>query len=268
MKAKRTISTIITIGMLLSLFVVPAHAASKFTDVADTAYYANSVVWAVNKGITTGKTDTTFAPNEQCTKAQIITFLWRAFGSPEPEVEKINAIIEFPNNNPFTDLDGTEYYFKAAQWAFTQEIVLTDEFNGDQPCTRQYAMRYMYITAGRPEQTNYVQFSDLPNEPGLRSAIYWGVNNGITNGTTETTFSPETICTRAQIVTFLYRYLGNDQTTQQTPAPAHSSDQRVWSTGVTKEQEDKAIDKSAAILREEEKLQYREDGTPFYTVDD
>lgn len=219
MKAKRTISTIITIAMLLSLFVVPVHAASKFTDVADTAYYVNSVAWAVDKAITTGKTETTFAPNEQCTKAQIITFLWRAFGSPEPDIEKINSdeYIHYENNNPFTDLDGSEYYFKAAQWAFTSDMVPGNmAFNPNEPCSRKFAVLYMHITAGSPEVSSFPNFTDAPDGRQFRQAMAWAVDKGITNGTTETTFSPETICTRAQIVTFLYRYLGNQQTTQQT----------------------------------------------------
>lgn len=203
--------------MLLSLFVVPVHAASNFTDVAADAYYANSVAWAVDKGITAGKTETTFAPNEQCTKAQIITFLWRAFGSPEPDVEKINEVMTFPNNNPFKDLDGSEYYFKAAQWAFTNDMVPGNmDFNPNEPCSRKYAVLYMHITAGSPEVSNFPNFTDAPDGRQFRQAMAWAVDKGITNGTTETTFSPETICTRAQIVTFLYRYLADKQDTQQT----------------------------------------------------
>lgn len=119
----------------------------------------------------------------------------------------------YTNNSPFSDLNGTEYYFKAAQWVYAQGIAITAAFNGDEPCTRQYAMLYMYITAGKPEQANQVRFSDLPNQEGLRNAVYWGVNKGITNGTTDATFEPEKVCTRAQIVTFLYRYLAERQTT-------------------------------------------------------
>lgn len=215
--------------MLLSLFVVPVHAASKFTDVADTAYYANSVVWAVNKGITTGKTDTIFAPNEQCTKAQIITFLWRAFGSPEPtesDFERADALQAYPNHNPFTDLNGSEYYFKAAQWMYyTLDLGIgSSPFNGNEPCTRKYAVMYMWTTAGSPDVSTFPNFTDAPDGVAFRKAMAWAVDKGITNGTTETTFSPETICTRAQIVTFLYRYLGNNQVTQQTTAESLQSE--------------------------------------------
>lgn len=85
---------------------------------------------------------------------------------------KANDIIDYHNNSPFSDLNGTEYYFKAAQWAYAQGIAITAAFNGDEPRTRQYAMLYMYITAGRPEQTNQARFSGLPNQEGLRNAVY------------------------------------------------------------------------------------------------
>lgn len=296
MKAKRTVSAIISIAMLLSLFVVPVHAASNFTDVADSAYYANSVAWAVSKGITTGKTETTFAPNEQCTKAQILTFLWRAVGSPEPDVAKINELMTFPNNNPFTDLDGSEYYFKAAQWAFTQNMTTGNaDFNPDTPCTRVYAVFYMHILEGQPQPNKYTMFDDNPNNPMLNAAVSWAVEKGITNGTTDTTFSPETICTRAQIVTFLYRYLGNNQNTQQTTiqqttasedtlteadkkameqaiAPGQAPGGYVNSIpgvtfgpeGLTEEQRQRQAEKSGAILRGEAQLLIDENGNYYY----
>ena len=215
---KKFLALLSLLALLASLTVTAfATPVSNFTDVAANAYYVDSVAWAVNKGITTGKTATTFAPNEQCTKAQIITFLWRAFGSPEPDVEKINELMDFPNNNPFKDLNGSEYYFKAAQWAFTQGLTSGNaDFNPNEPCTRVFAVWYMHITAGKPEPSKYTNFDDKPNHPTLNAAVSWAVEKGITNGTTATTFSPETICTRAQIVTFLYRYLGINTPTSNT----------------------------------------------------
>lgn len=272
MKAKRTVSAIISIAMLLSLFVVPVHAVSNFTDVAATAYYANPVAWAVEKGITAGKTGTTFAPNEQCTKAQILTFLWRAVGSPEPDVAKINELMTFPNNNPFKDLDGSEYYFKAAQWAFTQNMTTGNaDFNPNTPCTRVYAVFYMHVLEGQPQPNKYTMFDDNPNNPMFNAAVSWAVEKGITNGTTATTFSPETICTRAQIVTFLYRYLGNNQTTQQAPIqetpsqPNHPTGVTWRTDGMTDEEMQRQAEKSGAILRGEAQLLIDENGNYYYT---
>lgn len=200
MKTKRAISAIISIAMLLSFSVITVHAESKFVDVVPDAYYANSVAWAVDKEITAGKTETTFAPNETCTKAQIITFLWRAYTSPKVEL-----------NNPFNDLNGNEYYYKAAQWAYTKGMVSDGLFNGNEPCKRSDAVLFMWIASNKPTPSTEVNFTDVSSTLHNVSAISWAVEQGITNGTSETTFSPETICTRAQIVTFLYRNFVNQQ---------------------------------------------------------
>lgn len=256
--------------MLLSLFVVPVHAASNFTDVAATAYYANPVAWAVEKGITAGKTGTTFAPNEQCTKAQILTFLWRAVGSPEPDVAKINELMTFPNNNPFKDLDGSEYYFKAAQWAFTQNMTTGNaDFNPNTPCTRVYAVFYMHVLEGQPQPNKYTMFDDNPNNPMFNAAVSWAVEKGITNGTTATTFSPETICTRAQIVTFLYRYLGNQQTPSQEGEFVNSHESGgIFADGeyrgMTEEERQRKVEASGAVLRGEKPLLWDERGFWYY----
>lgn len=194
MKAKKAIAKIIS-TILLLILAVPAHAIASFQDVPYTAYYIDAVTWGVEQGVASGTTVATFSPNDNCTKAQILSFIWRANGSPEPTI-----------NNPFSDLNGSEYYYKAALWSVTQGIGIGDKrFNGDEPCTRSNAMLYMWKTAGQPTPTTKATFSDI-QKTNNEEAISWGVENKITSGTSATTFSPDTICTRAQIMSFLYRY--------------------------------------------------------------
>lgn len=174
---------------------VPA-AATGFTDVAATAYYAAPVAWAVEQGITSGKTATTFVPGETCSQAQIITFLWRSQGQPEPK-----GTVELRG------FDGTEYYYKAAQWATEQDMV-GGEFNPDAPCTRAMAVSYMWKQAGSPSAVAS-SFTDVSASADYAQAVAWAVAKGVTSGTTATSFSPEQSCTRGQIVTFLYRAFAN-----------------------------------------------------------
>lgn len=171
-------------------------AAPAFTDVAADAYYADAVKWAVEKGITTGKTDTTFAPGETCTTAHILTFLWRANGSPEPTIE-----------NPFTDVKEGDYFYKAALWAYEKELVSGNVFTPSAPCTRGQTMLFLYLLAGSPE-AELSTFADVAADSVYSQAISWAVTQGITTGKTETTFAPDEICTRGHIVTFLYRAMG------------------------------------------------------------
>ena len=162
--------------------------AGAFTDVAADAYYAAPVEWAVAQGITNGTSDTTFDPDETCTRAQIITFLWRAAGSPEPA-----------GAAAFTDVGTDLYYAKAAAWAKENGMASGDTFSPDDPCTREMAVEFMWKHAGSPAAAQ-AGFTDASSP-----AVDWAVEKGVTNGTSDTTFSPETICTRGQIVTFLYR---------------------------------------------------------------
>lgn len=168
-------------------------AAPVFTDVAKDAYYADAVAWAVEKGITTGKTETTFVPNETCSTAHILTFLWRANGSPEPTIE-----------NPFTDVKESDYFYKAALWAHEKELVSGNVFTASAPCTRGQTMLYLYLLAGSPA-AEPTAFTDVAADSVYNRAISWAVTQGITTGKTETTFAPDEICTRGHIVTFLYR---------------------------------------------------------------
>jgi uncharacterized repeat protein (TIGR02543 family) len=171
----------------------PATVENPFTDVASDAYYIDPVLWAVSKNITTGTTDTTFSPDKTCTRAQIITFLWRAADEPEPT-----------GSNPFTDVAEGEFYYKAAVWAAEQGIVSGTEFAPNDPCTRAMAVEFIWLSKDAPSAAQ-ADFTDVSADASYAKAVDWALETGVTTGTTDTTFSPEKTCTRAQIVTFLYR---------------------------------------------------------------
>ena len=168
------------------------QTVSGFTDVKESDYFATPVVWAVNKKITAGTSDTTFSPNQNCTVAQILTFLWRANGSPEPTIQ-----------NPYKD-EIPNAFKKAAIWAHEKGLVSGDTFGSATPCTRAASVTYMWKLAGSPK-AKAASFKDVPASSSYAGAVAWAVENGVTNGTSATTFAPENICTRGQIVTFLYR---------------------------------------------------------------
>ena len=176
---------------------------NPFTDIGEEKekkpYYYDSVLWAVNKGITTGKTETSFAPNDTCTRNQIVTFLWRAAGQPEPA----------SSANPFPDVPDGKYYTKAVLWAVEQGITAgykDGTFGPNKACTRSQVVTFLWRAAGQPEPVSSANpFSDVPEGMFYTKAVLWAVENGITTGKTATTFQPDAICTRAQIVTFLYR---------------------------------------------------------------
>ena len=163
----------------------------KFADVAETAYYRDPVAWAVDKGITNGTSDTAFSPNNTCTRAQIITFLWRAAGSPEPV-----------GGCPFTDVPSGAYFEKATAWAAQQGMAAGGRFAPYDPCTREMAVEFMWRQAGSPKAPA-ANFTDVSSD-----AVNWALEKGVTNGTSATTFSPKATCTRGQIVTFLWRAFG------------------------------------------------------------
>ena len=177
--------------------VVPATpAASAFSDVSATAYYAEPVKWAVENGVTAGTTATTFSPNNTCTNAHILTFMWRAAGSPEPTA-----------SNPFTNVSGSEYYAKAAMWAHENGMISGTAFEDGKACTRAMTMEYFWKQAGSPETEVSDKFSDVVDGDSYAQAVAWAVANGVTAGVTDNTFVPDQTCTRGQIVTFLYRAL-------------------------------------------------------------
>ena len=178
-----------------------------FADVADGAYYYDAVIWAVNHQpqITNGTNaaGTLFSPDMSCTRAQVVTFLWRAMGQPQPK----------STHNPFTDVDETAYYYQAVLWAVEQGITNGTNaagtlFSPDATCTRGQIVTFLHRTEKTPEpQTEDNPFQDVSGSAYYYDAVLWAVEIGVTNGTNAagTLFSPDATCTRSQIVTFLYR---------------------------------------------------------------
>ena len=168
-----------------------------FTDVKSSDYFADAVLWAVERNITSGTSKTTFSPNVTCTKAQILTFLWHANGSPEPTAA-----------NPFADIQTGDYFYKAALWAAEKGLVSGSTFGANTDCTRAMTVEYMWKAAGSPAPAGKADFDDVPANADYAQAVAWAVEKNITSGTGDGTFSPTATCTRGQIVTFLYRAMG------------------------------------------------------------
>lgn len=173
---------------------------SVFTDVKEGAYYVDAVNWAVDKKVTSGKTETTFAPNDSCTRAQAVTFLWRAAGSPEPTASEMT----------FTDVKADSYYYKAVLGAVENKITsgMSDTlFAPDATCSRSQIVTFLYRMQNSPESKAENPFTDVKADAYYANAVLWAVENGVTTGASATTFDPAGDCTRGQIVTFLYRCL-------------------------------------------------------------
>ena len=178
-----------------------ATRVNPFTDVPEGSFYIDPVLWAVEKGITTGATATTFNPNGECQRAAVVTFLWRAAGSPEPA----------SSGNPFTDVKETDFFYKAVLWAVEKGVtngISATEFGPFALCNRAQVVTFLYRAMGKPAvNSNVNPFSDVDATAWYGPAVLWAVENGITNGMTATEFGVNTICNRAQVVTFLYRTL-------------------------------------------------------------
>jgi len=177
-------------------------AANPFTDVSTSAYYYDAVQWLIAQGITEGKTETTFEPNSGCTRAQMVTFLWRAAGCPEPTATTSN----------FTDVSADAYYSKAVLWAVEKGITLgstATTFDPNATCTRGQMAAFLYRHAGSPAVSKSHSFDDVDPEKYYNACVAWLIGEEITNGTTATTYSPDNICTRGQMAAFLYRYLAD-----------------------------------------------------------
>ena len=173
------------------------ESGGVFADVPNSAYYADAVKWAVAQGITNGKGSGLFGSNDACTRAQIVTFLWRAAGSPAPKMAF----------NPFSDVSPDAYYYQAVLWAVENGItggMGNGRFSPDGTCTRGQSVTFLYRAAGAPAVSGS-SFQDVSASSYCADAIAWAVKNGITQGTGAGAFSPNGGCTRAQIVTFLYR---------------------------------------------------------------
>jgi hypothetical protein len=174
-----------------------APTSVTFSDVAAKAYYANAVQWAVENRITNGTDATHFSPDQGCTRGQVVTFLWRAAGSPTVS-----------GDAGFVDVKSSDYFYEAVKWAVANGITNgTDakHFSPNDTCTRAQVVTFMYRAEGSPATSGSCAFVDVKSSDYYYNAVIWAVANEITNGTDATHFSPSATCTRAQVVTFLYR---------------------------------------------------------------
>ena len=176
------------------------HATGKFEDVPAGSYYEEAVIWAAEEGITSGTDTTHFSPDSICTRAQAVTFLWRAAGSPAPETSTM----------PFTDVSVGSYYYDAVLWAAENGITAGTSkttFSPNADCTRAHIVSFLWRSEKYPAAEGSNPFTDVAPTAYYATAVQWAVANRITAGTSETTFSPNAGCTRAQIVTFLWRWM-------------------------------------------------------------
>ncbi len=181
----------------------PVERTNPFTDVEEGAYYYDAVLWAANAEpqVTSGTSATTFSPDATCTRAQVVTFLWRAKGCPEPAIAA----------NPFSDVKQSDYYYRAVLWALENEVTTgtsATTFSPDAGCTRAQVVTFLWRCEGKAAPSSSANpFKDVTGGY-YYDAVLWAVEKNITKGTSDTTFSPDSTCTRGQIVTFLYRDLG------------------------------------------------------------
>lgn len=177
-----------------------AEAAPEFDDVKPGAFYFDAVQWAVKNGITNGTGKNTFSPNSVCSRYQIVMFLWRAAGQPEAK-----AAVSFADVKP------GDIFYEAVQWAVERGITKgtsSTSFSPFAPCTRGQIVTFLYRSAGSPKVSGACNFSDVSSGSFCHDAVIWASSEGITNGTSAGRFSPDEGCTRAQVVTFLYRASG------------------------------------------------------------
>jgi hypothetical protein len=171
-----------------------------FTDVSTGSYAHDAIIWAVEQGITNGTGATAFSPKAGCTRAQVVTFLWRAAGSPKAS-----------GSTAFTDVPSGSYYADAVAWAVEQGITngtSATTFHPNATCSRAQIVTFLARYSDGEAANNGTSFTDVPSGAYYAQAVAWAVEQGITNGTSATTFSPKVTCTREQVVTFLYRLLG------------------------------------------------------------
>ena len=168
-----------------------------FKDVPLNLYCAEPVEWAVDKNITSGTSATTFSPDQNCSQAHILTFLWKAAGKPAVSMD-----------NPFTNkaISAGQYYYNAFLWAYAEGLIDDVNLSPDAGCSRSDVVSYLWKLEGMPDVAGGNRFSDISANAEYKDAVAWAVQNGVTSGTSSTTFGPDQICTRGQIVTFLYRY--------------------------------------------------------------
>ena len=197
---KRTVSFLLASMLLIGLLPFGANAATVFLDVKPDDYYFIPVQWALSHSpqITMGTGAHTFSPNDPCTRAQVVTFLWRAAGEPKAKVPI----------NPFKDVPSGSYYTDAVVWAVEKNITTgttSTTFSPNQGCTRGQVVTFLWRAAGKPYMGGSNPFRDVKSGDYYYNAVLWAVDEQITNGVDAAHFAPNTTCTRGQIVTFLYR---------------------------------------------------------------
>ena len=180
------------------------YRLGMFSDVKEGKWYEIPVAWAYGKGITSGTGEGTFSPHDPCKREQIVTFIWKAYGSPTPGGTEL----------PFTDLKAGKYYMDAVRWAYYHDPQITSGiapgvFGVGETCTRGQVVTFLWNAAGRPEPEDAENpFNDVKESDYYYKAVLWAVENGITSGTSPTTFGPKDPCTRAHVVSFLYKAVG------------------------------------------------------------
>ena len=194
---KNVLAAALAVLMLVTAVPFASAAASTvnpFTDVSEDDYFFDAVIWAYSEGITTGTTATKFAPASTCTRGQVVTFLWRAMGEPDA----------VSSENPFEDVKESDYFYKAVLWAVEKEITTgtsAKRFSPDVTCTNAHIITFIWRAMGEPEKTGNGEWYD--------DAIVWAENGGLLGGTYEGEFDPSGKCPRANVVTYLYRYLSS-----------------------------------------------------------
>ena len=216
-----------TVTAKWKLKTVTIDVKTLFSDVDEDQYYYAPVYWALENGITSGMNPTDFKPNKFCTRGQIMTFLWRINGSPEPD----------PKNNPFTDVTEDHFYFKPVLWAYQSGMTAgtsATTFSPEAFCSRAQVVQFIW-GCQKNKETKTVGFTDVSKTAYFYHAVKWAYHNGITAGTSKTTFGPYEACTRGQIVTFLYKCKDNkadiydkDKVAAFDDDAAHVLDQVGW----------------------------------------
>lgn len=200
---KKKILSMILVALMMVSILPMRILAHSFTDVPEGAYFEEPVLWAVERGITSGTSATTFSPNMVCDRAQAVTFLWRAMDKPEPKNTEMT----------FTDVPEGSYYYEAVLWAVENGITSGTgggKFSPSMQCDRSQIVTFLWRTMGCPASEGSAPFADVSVDAYYRNAVIWAVENAITSGTGGGYFSPLMKCDRAQIVTFLYRCFKNE----------------------------------------------------------
>jgi len=199
---RRLMALFLALTMLVSMAPGVFAADTGFSDVASDAWCAEAVKWAVDNNITGGIGDGKFGPDQTCTRGQVVTFLWRASG--KPGIKAISLTLAYK------DVSQSAYYYPALQWATEQKLCSGtgfQTFSPDKVCTRAEMVTFLWRSAGKPLAANRSHsFEDVDKDAYYYEALLWAVEQGITFGTSETTFSPDEGCTRGQMMTFLYRF--------------------------------------------------------------